>query len=333
MWLIANLLALAVALAALPEPAPAHAVIRGEVPHFEDFPAPPAFRGTNARPDLTTPEARRYRTRLREGAKGKPNYAGIHNLVTWGCGNSCLTGAAVNAVTGRVVFLPGVASDIHARPDSRLLILGGLYDGEPELYCFYDFDGREFRLVKAIEGKDLGSLGGGVWPPMDCDGLAGFDWSPSGKLLIVRNSQGGSVELFETAMIEADRSGATVRIEGPCHSACTVLLSAKKVCVAKAAVIGVHGASRAGKVDIALTKKWARKYHPPRLRRWAESVGAYGSPQMTTISAPELWAMGFKRCPPLPADVRQELATQKARERAEFLTFRERLKRQVREGE
>ena len=60
MCLIATLLALAVALAALPEPAPAHAVkeFHGEVPRFEVFPAPPAFRGTNARPDMTTPEAK-----------------------------------------------------------------------------------------------------------------------------------------------------------------------------------------------------------------------------------------------------------------------------------
>ena len=127
-------------------------------PRFRDFRAPPTFRGTNAKPRLVTKAARRFRTRLRYGAKSKPNYAGIHALVLWGCGTECLDGAAVNAVTGRVVFLPDSFSlCFRARLRSRLLMLadfGGLPGlSETDTYHFYDFDGRAFRLVTTINGR------------------------------------------------------------------------------------------------------------------------------------------------------------------------------------
>jgi hypothetical protein len=290
--------------------------LAGDIPRFEDFAAPPAFRGTNAKPKLSSPHAWRYRTRLREGAKAKPNYAGIHNLVLWGCGTNCRYGAVVNAVTGRVVFLPEPFSgpDIYYRPDSHLLILTGLR-GETELFCFYDFDGRDFRLVKAI---DQNPEAGYVWPLMACGGRLGTEHLQERKLVIVRNSPGGPATQFEKAKAELDRSETTIRIEGECHSACTFYLSAKKVCIADTAVIGVHGAARQGKVDAALTQEWARKHHPPALRAWAEKAGAYNSHEIMTIKAPDLWVMGFERCPPLPDDIKRDLARLKARERAEL---------------
>jgi hypothetical protein len=56
----------------------------------------------------------------------KTNYAGIHVLVLWGCGTECIAGAAVNGLTGRVVFLPEGAFSLcfDVRPDSRLITIG-----------------------------------------------------------------------------------------------------------------------------------------------------------------------------------------------------------------
>lgn len=47
-------------------------------------------------------QAKHFRTRLTEGAKLGPNFAGIYTVVEWGCGTSCQQVAVVNARTGRV---------------------------------------------------------------------------------------------------------------------------------------------------------------------------------------------------------------------------------------
>jgi hypothetical protein len=129
------------------------------VPAFRRFPAPPAFRGRHAKPKLTTRRATLFRTRLRRAALGKPNYAGRHALALWGCGTNCIDGAAVNLVTGRVVFLPdGASLCFDARLNSRLLMLArGGFGGASEQYAYYDFDGRRFRLVRRIELRERSS--------------------------------------------------------------------------------------------------------------------------------------------------------------------------------
>ena len=48
------------------------------------------------------PKAKQFRTRLTEGAKHGPNFAGIYTVVEWGCGTNCQQVAVVNARTGRV---------------------------------------------------------------------------------------------------------------------------------------------------------------------------------------------------------------------------------------
>ena len=154
--------AAAMTVAASPAPAPSAAAAFEEgagkpvtlgAPAFKRFPAPPVFRGRHAKPTLNTKFAKLFRTRLREAAKRKPNYAGIHALALWGCGSQCLYGAAVNLVTGKVVFIPRAPTlCFDARLNSRLLMLADGGDaGFPQTYAFYDFNGRAFRLVKEIE--------------------------------------------------------------------------------------------------------------------------------------------------------------------------------------
>lgn len=50
----------------------------------------------------TDPQTKQFRTRLTEGAKHGPNFAGIYTVVEWGCGTNCQQVAVVNARTGRV---------------------------------------------------------------------------------------------------------------------------------------------------------------------------------------------------------------------------------------
>lgn len=128
-------------------------------PRFEDYPAQ-AYSGNVRSPDLSShPDARTYRTRLRNAAKGGVNFSGDHVLVTWGCGGQCLMGAVINARSGYVQFLPGTiccwleaGEDINLvdyERDSDLLILTGLVnEEEPMARHYYDFSGREFQLIK-----------------------------------------------------------------------------------------------------------------------------------------------------------------------------------------
>jgi hypothetical protein len=48
-----------------------------------------------------TRAAREFRTRLREAARDKPNFAGRFIGTTLGCGTECVQGAIIDARTGR----------------------------------------------------------------------------------------------------------------------------------------------------------------------------------------------------------------------------------------
>ena len=150
-------------------PAPAQ---DGAAPGFRDYPAP-AYRGRVAAVKLTTPLARGYRTRLREGARRGVNFAGRYKLHTWSCGTGCLQAAFIDAATGAVFFPrelngfiacyyePGEVKDLGEalkfERGSRLLVVSGYpYSergkDEPKkgLY-YYEWDGKGLKLVRFVE--------------------------------------------------------------------------------------------------------------------------------------------------------------------------------------
>src|SRR5438132_326713 len=86
---------------------------------YADYPAAPDFRGTPAAPDLSSPDARRFRTVLRHAAAQGLNCGGHFTLATWGCGALCLTGAIIDARSGKVFFLPFSVSDARTVADGR----------------------------------------------------------------------------------------------------------------------------------------------------------------------------------------------------------------------
>ena len=130
------------------------------------------------------PVAKRFRTNLRNAAKGKVNFAGHFILTTWGCGTNCTESAIIDARDGRVFFpkefqgvvqgfcdLPENANPTDApdmkdeyapfvyRADSRLLVLNGFRGGEfddkkSRCGAFYmEWTGKAFKQIRFAQGK------------------------------------------------------------------------------------------------------------------------------------------------------------------------------------
>jgi len=132
-------------------------------PGFSDFKVEEHFRGKPAPVDLSSdPQAKTYRTILRQGARRGPNFAGHFTIVTWGCGSSCEQFAIVDASTGKVFFsreVPYVSfGDREEEPcgldfqkGSRLLALyGRIKEDDPKGIFFFTWDGTRLTLIKSI---------------------------------------------------------------------------------------------------------------------------------------------------------------------------------------
>lgn len=154
--------------------APAHAQ-GGTVPSFGDYPEA-AFKGRAAALKLTTPQARAYRTRLREGARRAVNFAGHYKLHTWSCGTGCLQTAFIDARTGEVFFpkelngfitcfwepkpVESLEEALKFERGSRLIVMSGYPTSERDkrepkkgLY-YYEWDGKGLKLVKYVEKNE-----------------------------------------------------------------------------------------------------------------------------------------------------------------------------------
>lgn len=119
---------------------------QAHAPHFKDYPVGEHYAGRQVPPKLTPgTEAWYFRTRIREAARGKPNFAGHYILARWGCGAECLSSAIIDVKTGRVYFddrsiccwfmsnLPEKPADfepVDFRLNSRLIIFTGLLNEE-----------------------------------------------------------------------------------------------------------------------------------------------------------------------------------------------------------
>jgi hypothetical protein len=126
-------------------------------PRFEEFPAL-VYTGQRAGVQLRDAQSREYASALRAASRQPVNFAGRYVLTTWGCGASCVMGAAIDAKTGSVTWLPftvccwdlKITEPLEYRPDSQLLILHGSLDekGAGSEVHYYDFDGRRFAPIK-----------------------------------------------------------------------------------------------------------------------------------------------------------------------------------------
>lgn len=107
--------------AQMPEPQGTSSAQKKNVPHFENFPVVEEFHGKHAQVDLSShPLARTFRTRLRDGAKKRPNFAGHYALVWYGCGNECQGSLIIDLRTGKVYGLIEPSSESSSGHTVRL---------------------------------------------------------------------------------------------------------------------------------------------------------------------------------------------------------------------
>ena len=128
------------------------------VPKFEDFPAD-SYRGKIAPVRIISTKDRQFKSRLRELSGQKPNFAGHYTLATWGCGASCVTTVAIDAESGRTVWLPftvccwdmDVDEPIKFKLGSRLIEIHGSRNEAGGGTYYYTLNNDGFTLIKAIE--------------------------------------------------------------------------------------------------------------------------------------------------------------------------------------
>ena len=124
---------LAAALAAAP--AGAQSSANSSARMLAKYPVAKTYKGPNKPVDLKSHRrARRFRTRLREAAKERPNFAGRFIVTAWGCGTSCQMIAMIDASNGKVHFGPAAETGFVTRLNSRLLIV----NPEEEIREAYD---------------------------------------------------------------------------------------------------------------------------------------------------------------------------------------------------
>ena len=93
-------------------------------PNFTDYPVITRYGDKPAPVNISShPLAKVFRTKLREGAKKGPNFAGHYTVVTWGCSTDCESVAIVDARNGKVFFPPfATVFGVDFRLDSNLFI-------------------------------------------------------------------------------------------------------------------------------------------------------------------------------------------------------------------
>jgi hypothetical protein len=133
-------------------------------PTFSDFSVKEQYTGKPVHVDLSShPQARRYRTALKDGAKSGPDFAGHLTFVKWGCGTACAAFAFVDAKSGRVYFPTTIKFNSYAlvhddtdpfqyENDSALFIIAGEPNEADKLgIYYYKWTGSDLKLLYKVE--------------------------------------------------------------------------------------------------------------------------------------------------------------------------------------
>ncbi|HWV53284.1 hypothetical protein [Pseudorhodoplanes sp.] len=117
----------------------------------------------------------------------------------------------------------------------------------------------------------------------------------------ISNDMGGQIGPYLDNYVSLRNSGQRVVIDGPCLSACTIVLGVmprERICVTRRAQLGFHAAWNPGRngqpVLSAAGTKALWDIYPGDIRAWLKKRGGL-KPKMVFLSGPELMAM-YRAC-------------------------------------
>ena len=96
------------------------------LPDFSTYPVPAneVLKETPASVDLSSYKgAKTYKTKLQEGTRKGPNFAGHYTVVTIGCGTQCQENWVIDAKTGKILDKVSSIIGTKYQVDSLLLIV------------------------------------------------------------------------------------------------------------------------------------------------------------------------------------------------------------------
>jgi hypothetical protein len=116
----------------------------------------------------------------------------------------------------------------------------------------------------------------------------------SHRTLTVKWSNGGHLMQAIRAAELANLQNVKIRIEGQCVSACTVLLSAKEVCIDGDAAF--HSAHDGSGNLLPMALPFVRAHTPKAVQAEVDLVNGYNRLELTWIRNERLQKLGLKAC-------------------------------------
>jgi hypothetical protein len=130
-----------------------------------------------------------------------------------------------------------------------------------------------------------------------CGMLAALFAADANATVRISNDKGGQIGPYLDAFVSLRQSGERVIIDGPCLSACTIVLGVlprERICVTRRAQLGFHAAWNPGRDGRPVLSHAGTKalwdIYPGHVRAWLKKRGGL-KPKMVYLSGSELMAM------------------------------------------
>jgi hypothetical protein len=135
-----------------------------------------------------------------------------------------------------------------------------------------------------------------------CGAVFAVLWAVNADAAIrISNDKGGQIGPYLDAYVNLRKSGQNVIIDGPCLSACTIVLGVlprERICVTPRAQLGFHAAWNPGRDGRPILSQAGTKalwdIYPGEIRAWLKRRGGL-KPKMVYLSGSELMAM-YRSC-------------------------------------
>jgi hypothetical protein len=131
--------------------------------------------------------------------------------------------------------------------------------------------------------------------------LAALLASDAGAAVRISHDKGGQIGPYLDAFVNLRKSGQSVIIDGPCLSACTIVLGVlprERICVTQRAQLGFHAAWNPGRDGRPVLSQAGTRalwdIYPGDIRAWLKKRGGL-KPKMVFLSGRELMAM-YRTC-------------------------------------